>query len=79
MKHKLQYRTTRRGTRFGPRLQEHATIYDVAAASAQAGIDAFKKGVTECPYPTGSINEKAWWEAWEAAQEFAERYGTVHV
>jgi len=73
---RLAFRTNR-GTQFGPKPSARAQMYDVAAVCAREGAQAFVEGVHDNPYPTGSVNERAWREAYELAKERAERSGTI--
>lgn len=77
---RLSYRT-KLGTRFGPAVNQRGAIYDVATACAKEGIEAYKQGVPveSCPYPSGSINERAWVEAWEILREKTERIGPMVI
>lgn len=79
MKRTLAFQTQRRGTQFGPKPEQRAQMYDVAAECAQEGAKAYVAGIEDCPYPTGSVNERAWWEAWEMAKQRAERIGPITI
>lgn len=80
MKKRLAY-TTKIGTRFGPEVKPRSAIYDVATECAKEGIEAYKASVPveSCPYPSGSINERAWVEAWEIMREKTERIGPMVI
>jgi hypothetical protein len=73
MKQFLNY-TTKRGRQFGP-AQKQSPVYSIARTSMAEGAAAFKKQIEICPHPTGSVNEKYWWEGWQHEQRKASRVG----
>lgn len=77
----LSYRIPKTGTPFGPEVKSRSAVYDVATECAKQGIEAYKNGISveACPYPSGSINERAWVEAWEILREKTERIGPMVI
>jgi hypothetical protein len=76
---KFLHYATKRGTPYGPLNNKVSRVYEIAAEARKEGEAAFKQNVETCPHPTGSINELAWWQGWNAAFRRAARSSPLTI